>query len=51
MQIRVVSEGPDTTIKVVGEIPIVARQSSGIETSVLSYGGTSISTGARLKAA
>jgi hypothetical protein len=33
--------------KVVREILIVARQSSGIETSVLSYGGTSISTGAR----
>jgi len=48
-------EGPDTREeirdKVVWEIQIVVRQSSGIETSVLSYDGTSISTGARRKAA
>jgi hypothetical protein len=50
-------EGPDTSgklfyqNKVVREILIAVRQSSGIETSVLSYGGTSISTGARLSAA
>jgi len=36
---------------VTGEIPGSAMDSSGIETSVLSYGGTSILTSVRFKTA
>jgi len=44
-------EGPPTTLKLLSERIDVVRHGSGIETSVLSYDGTSILTGARLKAA
>ena len=44
-------EGPDTKKKLFPEKENVVRHGSGIETSVLSYDGTSILTGARLRAA
>ena len=44
-------EGPPTDYKSLGENLGVVRHGSGIETSVLSYDGTSILTGARLRAA